>query len=107
MAGERNKYVHDPWAGFAETSSRAYQLRLGAKGLHGRFQRVSKREIAQLIERIETQRGALFRFYNQLEPKMPALHERLEPLRRLSLQFANRERRPGKKKARRVRPPRP
>jgi|HubBroStandDraft_1064217.scaffolds.fasta_scaffold446306_2 hypothetical protein len=106
ISGERNKYVHDPWAGHAEASPRTFQLRLNKKGVHGQYQYVSQSAVARLTERIETKRGALYRLYHRLAPKIPALHEKLVELRSLSLAFASPDPRPKRKKAKRAHQPR-
>jgi len=105
LAGERNKYVHDTWGGYSETSVRAVQFRMTGNELHGQYQHVNQHDVARLVERIETKRGALWRFSLQLAPKMPALHERLGKPPDLTLAHTKKDIRPKRKKAKR-RPPR-
>ncbi len=107
LAGERNKYVHDTWGGFSETSPRAFQFRLTGNDLQGRYESVNQADIASLVARIETKRAALWKYSLQLAPKMPALLDKLGRPPALILEFATRDTRPKRKKAKRARPPRP
>src|SRR5262249_36249292 len=75
IAGERNKYIHDPWGGYSENDKRAFQFRLGGKEVQGRYALVNRREIERLTDKIETKSRSLLRLYLSLAPKMPALHE--------------------------------
>jgi hypothetical protein len=86
LAGDRNKYVHDPWGGRREKPKRAYQLRL--TGTHARYARITRREIERLTDKIETKAAAMRRLYIFLQPKMPALHKKLAQQRSLSLTLA-------------------
>src|SRR5271170_590692 len=49
LAGDRNKYIHDPWAGYSETGRRTFQFRLDGKEVHGEYVPVSTTEIARLV----------------------------------------------------------
>ncbi|HMK80484.1 MAG TPA: hypothetical protein VK438_12585 [Xanthobacteraceae bacterium] len=77
MAGQRNKYVHDPWVGHA-TNRRAYQMRLNDKEIRASYEPVRVRDVRRLTLKIETKSSALRRFREAQEPKMMSLHGILE-----------------------------
>jgi hypothetical protein len=77
MAGERNKYIHDPWGGHSSPRHRAVQFRLSGKGVHGSAENVSRRQLLRLTDKIATKVWAARRLFIYLRPKMPALHDKL------------------------------
>ncbi|MCP2207457.1 hypothetical protein [Bradyrhizobium diazoefficiens] len=77
IAGDRNKFVHDPWAG-QYPSRRLYQLRLGGKEIYGHYEPVRLRDVKRLTTFIEGKAVALGKLHNVLAPKMPPLHSILE-----------------------------
>jgi hypothetical protein len=98
MSGDRNKFVHDPWVGH-ETSSRAYQLRLRGKEIHGNYEPVRIRDIRSFVLKVETKSASLKKLYDFLAPKMLPLLDTLELQHALTLVPATKAPRPKKKKA--------
>jgi len=98
LAGDRNKFVHDPWAGH-KGSSRAYQMRLKGKDLHGKYERARIGDIRRLVLKIETKADALYRLYDRLAPMMPPLLDILGLQHELTLVPAKKSTPPKSKKA--------
>jgi hypothetical protein len=85
MAGDRNKFIHDPWGG-RTGFTHAYQMRL--TGRESQYVRVTRTEIINLAEKINAKSRTIRRLYASLEPKMSALHERFAQQRDLTLELA-------------------
>lgn len=77
IAGDRNKFVHDPWVG-EYPSRKLYQLRLGGKEIHGHYEPVRLRDVKKLTATIGTKAVALGKLHNVLAPKMLPLLDILE-----------------------------
>jgi hypothetical protein len=107
LAGERNKYVHDPW-GFLTNLGRpgAYQFRLGGKEIHGQYSRIHRRELSALSKKLRTKSRALRRFAHLIGLKLPALLEKLSRQQDLTLALAKKDIRPKKTQAKPRRQPR-
>ena len=98
LAGQRNKFVHDPWASYPR-STRCFQLRLSGKELHGDFEPVRIRDIEGLTLKLETKADALVRLIRLLEPRVLPLLNTLELHHELTLVLATKSTLPKKKKA--------
>ncbi len=84
IAGDRNKFVHDPWAGLYP-GKKLYQLRLGGKEIHGNYEPVLLRDIKRLTNLIEGKAVALGKLHNSLAPRVLPLLSILELQHELTL----------------------
>jgi hypothetical protein len=105
VAGIRNAYIHDPWAGY-DRDKTAYQLRLSGQEVHGEYERIYRAKIARFTSTLQSKADQLWHLYLALEPKMPALLERLSQRRTPDLVPATIDIHQKKKKAKPRRPPR-
>jgi hypothetical protein len=106
LAGQRNKFVHDPWASYP-SGKRCFQLRLGGKELHGDFDPVRIGDIERLTLKLETKVDSLVRLIRLLRPRMPPLLDTLELHHELTLVSATKSTPQKSKKAKPQSRPRP
>lgn len=86
-AGKRNAYIHDPWAALNETTKEVAQLRFGGPGLVGKGRPIKKRDLTQLIARIEKHGAAVFDWHKRANPMLSALRKKLDNSLVLTLAF--------------------
>jgi hypothetical protein len=97
-AGKRNKYIHDPWAVKGPTSTDVTQLRMGGKEIHGEAKEVEKKDIEQLTNQLNKWTSDAHKFQERITPLLPALHEKLDKSRVVTLVSSKKRTHPEKKK---------
>jgi len=86
---KRNKYIHDPYAVRHADSSQVTQLRLGGDDIHGEAKEVTAKDLEQLTNQLNEWTAQLHAYYRRVIPLLPALHEKLDTSRTVTLVSAN------------------
>jgi gas vesicle protein len=97
-AGKRNKYIHDPWAVKGAASTDVSQMRLGGKEIHGEVKEVEKKDLEQLTNQLNKWTKDAHEFQQRISPLLPALHEKLDKSRVVTLVSSKKRTPPEKKK---------